>query len=229
MRREAETYRKLENFRSFSELASATQEGIDFRRVVRPTASGIAVIAPHGGNLEPGASEIAALIAGQELSLYSFVSLKQEGDLSLRITSTRFDDPKCVEICAISDRVISVHGCPGEEKAVYVGGLDLDLGKEIIFSLRRAGIQSDIDHVYRGQSRDNICNKGRTRAGVQLEITQALRQELFLPFERVHSGESSRVLAMIQAIRSLLVGVAEPTVAQTAVSGTRRTGSLVAD
>jgi phage replication-related protein YjqB (UPF0714/DUF867 family) len=53
----------------------------------------VAVIAPHGGGIEPGTSELATAIAGDDFSLYLFEGLKSAGNGELHITSTNFDEP----------------------------------------------------------------------------------------------------------------------------------------
>lgn len=39
----------------------------------------VAIIAPHGGSIEPGTSEIAATIAGDSQSFYAFEALRPAG------------------------------------------------------------------------------------------------------------------------------------------------------
>ncbi|MGA9599177.1 MAG: poly-gamma-glutamate hydrolase family protein [Methylocystis sp.] len=51
-------------YNSFAELAAAETEGVHYQIRVIERASKIVVVAPHGGKIEPGSSETAALIAG---------------------------------------------------------------------------------------------------------------------------------------------------------------------
>ncbi len=46
----------------------------------RERFSGVAVIAPHGGKIEPGTSEIARGIAGNEHTFYTFRGLRKDGN-----------------------------------------------------------------------------------------------------------------------------------------------------
>jgi phage replication-related protein YjqB (UPF0714/DUF867 family) len=55
----------------------------------------VAIIAPHGGKIEPGTSEIAAAIAGDDYSLYRFQGLRDRPREELHITSAKFDEPTC--------------------------------------------------------------------------------------------------------------------------------------
>ncbi len=50
---------------------------LDYLILSRQGTSGIAVMAPHGGGIEPGTSEIANRVAGDEHAYYSFEGLKQ--------------------------------------------------------------------------------------------------------------------------------------------------------
>ena len=64
-----------DKYGSFDELRRAERDGVDFRiRVMRREAS-VAIIAPHGGRIEPGTSELAEAIAGDDFSLYCFEGL----------------------------------------------------------------------------------------------------------------------------------------------------------
>ena len=113
---------------SFVELARHETAGKDYRIEVRErTDSSVLVVAPHGGMIEAGTSQIAAAIAGEEYHLFSFEGLKPYGEnRALHITSHRFDHPRCLELASRSTLVLSVHGCLGES-CIHVGGLDEDL------------------------------------------------------------------------------------------------------
>ncbi|HTB28397.1 MAG TPA: poly-gamma-glutamate hydrolase family protein, partial [Steroidobacteraceae bacterium] len=112
---------------SFAELARHETAGKDYRIEVRErTDSSVLVVAPHGGMIEAGTSQIAASIAGEEYHLFSFEGLKPYGEnRALHITSHRFDHPRCLDLASRSTHVLSVHGCLGES-CIHVGGLDED-------------------------------------------------------------------------------------------------------
>jgi phage replication-related protein YjqB (UPF0714/DUF867 family) len=70
-----------------------------------------ALIAPHGGGIEPGTSEVADAIAATDFSFYAFEGIKADGNRrDLHITSRRFDEPRCVDLVKASPQVISIHG-----------------------------------------------------------------------------------------------------------------------
>jgi phage replication-related protein YjqB (UPF0714/DUF867 family) len=125
------------------------------------------VVAPHGGGIEQGTSEIAEAIAGQDFSLYCLEGTKRRGNEALHVTSTCFDDPECVELVERSEIVVTVHGlADSKEKAVYVGGLDEELKAAILESLRQAGFTAIEDMAHHsGRDPQNICNRGASGAG----------------------------------------------------------------
>jgi phage replication-related protein YjqB (UPF0714/DUF867 family) len=169
-----------DTYQNFADLIRHEREGIDFRicRTIRPAP--VAVIAPHGGKIEPGTSEIASAIARDRYCLYCFEGLKRCGNFDLHITSTNFDEPNCLELLARCDVVVSVHGLNGEDKFVDVGGLDFRLRDAICNNLTNIGFDAHVAETgrYAGVSPANICNRGRGGAGVQLEITHVLRAAL---------------------------------------------------
>ncbi len=65
----------MDTYSSYVELSAAELEGVDYR-VLAQSRSTIVVLAPHGGGIEPGTSEIAWEVAGGEFSLYLFEGLK---------------------------------------------------------------------------------------------------------------------------------------------------------
>jgi phage replication-related protein YjqB (UPF0714/DUF867 family) len=162
---------------SFAELARHEIEGKDYRiEVLERAQASVLVAAPHGGMIEAGTSEIAASIAGEDCQLFCFEGLKPYGEnRALHITSHRFDHPRCLELASRSALVLSVHGCLGESR-LHVGGLDLEAAGRISQALSAAGFDVEWPSArYPGRHPSNICNRGRSGKGVQLEITYDLR------------------------------------------------------
>ena len=166
---------------NFAALAAREIEGEHFRVRLEARASPIAVVAPHGGFIEPGASEAAVAIAADRHSLYCFESLspRAKGD-GLHITSTRFDEPRALRLIEASAIVIGVHGRKNGEDgaAIWVGGLHELLRDAICEALHSTGFRAKSvgdGHPLAGRDPMNICNRGRLRAGVQLELPRALR------------------------------------------------------
>jgi phage replication-related protein YjqB (UPF0714/DUF867 family) len=167
------------HYRGYADLAAAQREGEHFTVALhrRPGAR-VAVLAPHGGRIEDGTSEIARAIAGVDHHLYLLEGRRPSHNYhTLHLTSHRFDEPRCLALLGESDRVVAVHGCRGTHEAVYIGGRDTELAGLIGQRLAGIGIAAEAgDHPFPGQHPDNVCNRGLRRAGVQLEITHPLRR-----------------------------------------------------
>ena len=169
-----------DRYANFAQLSVGKIEGVDYRICVTERQSAVAVIAPHGGLIEPATSVIAAAIAGENHSLYCFEGLRTQPHRELHITSTRFDEPECLNLIARCQIVVATHGMKGNGDAVDVGGLDTILRDAIHAGLDGSCFPSKIvesgDHA--AVSRCNVCNRGQSGRGVQLEIARSLRTTL---------------------------------------------------
>lgn len=166
----------------FAALARCAAEGVDFRRELRRAGSGVAHIAVHGGGIEPGTAEAAdAVAAATGQDYYAFLGLRSTGNQLLHITSIRFDDPDCLALLRTATRTVSYHGCAGDRPIVHLGGRDDVLRHRTGHALADAGFDvdwhtaEDLD----GSDRRNVCNRNASGAGVQLEMSAALRASFF--------------------------------------------------
>src|SRR5690242_10019430 len=171
-----------DTYPDFASLERNETAGTDFRILVRRAAAAYAIVAPHGGGIEPGTSEIADGIAGEALSHYAFDGLKRQGNGRLHITSTRFDEPLCLQLIARTEVVVTVHGEHGEADGavVFIGGRDIVRGAAIREALAAGGfdVRCHPDPDLQGLDPRNICNRGSSGGGVQLEVSRALRLEM---------------------------------------------------
>ncbi len=168
-------------YKDFKSLSVVEKEGKDFQIWLNNIKSRIAIIAPHGGGIEPGTSEIAKSIAGGDFTCYSFEGIKsKENKKYLHITSTNFDEPIGVEICNVSDTVLAVHGAEGNDDFVYVGGRNEILKNRMIEKLKNDNFSAKEDTTdHSGRHSENICNKCKSMEGLQLEISIGLRKKMF--------------------------------------------------
>ncbi len=165
----------MDTYSSFKQLKAVETE---YHITHLDRGSDITIIAPHGGNIEPHTSEIAALIAADTHNLFCFNGLKQRDNHLLHITSHHYDEEQALSLVRSSTTVISVHGCTRKEAVIFVGGRDDKLKRRISAALNRAHIPAVACNQYsphRGNHPDNICNRGITGKGVQLEISRPLR------------------------------------------------------
>lgn len=173
----------MDAYRSFEELGETETEDVDFRvLIVKREKSDIVIVAPHGGAIEPGTSEVAKKVAGDDLSLALFEGIKPEGgNQRLHLTSANFDEPRCVELVLEAKTVVAIHGEASIEPSVFVGGRDHALGDQLKAVLKRSGyaVETHGNKELHGLSTDNICNRGRSGAGVQIELSRGLRRTFF--------------------------------------------------
>ncbi|MER7689181.1 poly-gamma-glutamate hydrolase family protein [Streptomyces sp. NPDC097610] len=160
------------------------------------------VIAPHGGGIEGGTSELCLATAGYHPAdlaptpaagpvhdFWMFEGLMSSGNGALHVTSTHCDDTIARSLCAGSLNVLSLHGCTPEQagleagaKAVLIGGLNPTFRQYLLEEFTAAGIRAVTasgEEEIAGISPDNICNRSLLGMGAQLEITTALRASMF--------------------------------------------------
>ena len=193
-------------YRSFKELSTNETAGADYRIDHRQGVSGIAIMAIHGGGIEPGVTPIADAVAGHHHSYYSFIGMKKNGNKALHITSVQFDEPLALWIASKSRTVVTIHGCRNRQPVVYIGGLSASLKTGISRILNKAGFTVKYSTHLPGKNRLNICNRGLSGQGVQLEISSGLRQQLYgkIPSQRGRMITTPVFNRFVAAIRSAL-------------------------
>jgi phage replication-related protein YjqB (UPF0714/DUF867 family) len=198
-----------DKYSSFEDLSQHETAGVTYRILLRQAKAGFAIVAPHGGGIEAGTSEIADAIAGEDFSLYDFEALKSSGNKDLHITSTRFDEPMCLTVIGRSNIVVTIHGEHSETdgEGVFVGGLNHVLGTSFGAALKAKGfdIRKHPDPKLQGLEAKNLCNRGISTKGVQFELSKSVRQTMFsslLPEGRKHT--TPRFGAFVEAVRSVL-------------------------
>ena len=167
-------------YNNFAELAESLQENTDYRIIARSIKTQFAIVAPHGGRIEHGTSQIADAIAADTHACYLFEGL-QPLSHDLHLSSNAFDEPKSVSLINDVNTVITIHGAYGKTPYVYFGGLHEQLKQVLIERLIEAGFPAEPDPspTRQGKKPTNICNRGKSGKGVQIEMTQGFRKSLF--------------------------------------------------
>lgn len=168
-----------DKYKNFAELCkSETPDSYQIEK--RENGSAVALIAPHGGKIEPGTSEICRHVAGDDLTYYLFEGRKSCDNSHLHLTSSNFDEPIGLATAMSAQLVVTFHGQSGEELFINVGGLEKKLGQTIIDQLISAGYHANrqTNQALQGLDTNNICNRGQINRGVQLEISRGLRDRL---------------------------------------------------
>jgi phage replication-related protein YjqB (UPF0714/DUF867 family) len=169
-----------DRYASYRELSARETAGQAFRVRVRDKRTKVAVMAPHGGKIEFLTSELADEVAADEYSFYAFEGLKRIGNRDLHLTSGRFDEPVALSLVERAEVVVAFHGqgCRSES-FVMVGGRHERLRHALGKALEDAGFAlKDPSDDLHGLLPANLCNRGRSGAGVQLELSHRLRVEL---------------------------------------------------
>ncbi len=171
---------EMASYRSFKELTDREVGGQDYRIRIDLRDPGVLIMAPHGGKIEPMTAEISEAIAGMDYSFYCLEGLKANGNSVLHIESHLFDEPRALQAVDKADVVITVHGqLDQKEEFVMTGGLHTRLCLEIEHQLESDGFQTrSPKEGLRGTDPRNICNRGKTRQGVQLEVSRKVRDSL---------------------------------------------------
>ena len=163
------------------------------------------IIAPHGGAIEPGTSELCLAVAGYNPAMlpetppagltydyWMFEGLRPNRNDELHVTSTGCDDEIALALCGGALRALSLHGFeldPGEVHNVLVGGAaDETQRKDLRDALNGAGFKAILpgagDGEIDGNKHCNIVNRTRLGVGIQLELSLPLRQSMFGEFTR---------------------------------------------
>lgn len=190
-----------DRYRNFDELAASERSGITYRIRVIDRGTSAVILAPHGGWIEPGTSEIAEAIAGTDFSFYAFEALKNGFHANLHITSHRFDEPQALELVGGAQTAVAIHGRRNQgNEAVWLGGRSFRLRDAIGASLQKAGFDAEPNERLLGLEPNNICNRTLTREGVQLELPRSMRRRL--------TTEPELLFAFCESVRDALASPA---------------------
>ena len=191
----------VDTYQNFQELESKEREGEDWTREYVNRGSRILVMAPHGGWIEPFSSELAHSIAGNDLSLYTFRGLKDKGNRKLHLTSHKFDEPLAIQAVSSALWVVAIHGEHSPDRRfVMVGGLWEPFRHRLIEVFGEAEIPVESPRRgLQGANDRNICNRGQSGEGGQLEISEGLRRAL--------REEPEELIRFVELIRGTLFEV----------------------
>ncbi len=164
--------------RSFKELSQSMRLGRDYIIEMRRGKSNIAIMAPHGGGIEPGTATIADAVAHGDHDYYAFKGIRSVNNRRLHIPSIYFDEPQAMEVIRRCHTVITLHGCKADGRIIYLGGRDSSLKQWVGARLIQSGhkVETPSNISLRGEHRHNLCNRGLRGKGLQLEISGPLRR-----------------------------------------------------
>jgi phage replication-related protein YjqB (UPF0714/DUF867 family) len=155
-------------------------------------------MAPHGGWIEPFTAELARAVAGNDMSFYAFQGLKDQGNSRLHLTSHRFDEPLAIQAVSSASWVLAIHGeRSSDESFVMVGGLWEGFRERMVATFDAAGIRVEEPRDgLGGVNPENICNRGASGTGGQLELSEGLRKTL--------RGNPATLQRFVEMVRGVL-------------------------
>jgi phage replication-related protein YjqB (UPF0714/DUF867 family) len=165
------------------------------------------ILAPHGGGIEPGTSELCLAVAGYHpaslpqipaagvtYDYWMFEGLRDSGNPELHVTSTGCDDGVAVSLCAGSLNALALHGflprppdMSEDDQIVLAGGGNTVLAGYLLEGLCRAGFDARDAGQHgelNGDARCNIVNRTLLGMGAQLELSKPLRDAMFTEHTR---------------------------------------------
>lgn len=164
-------------YNNYVELAAEHELNVDYEIVWNLVDLRLAFYGIHGGSIEPGSDEMVRALAGEQVegprySSYRFRGIMPSGNTALHITSTSFDEPQALRLLEQVQTIVAIHRMTASTPIIWVGGLDLFLRDRIIDALNAADFDAAIppNGDLAGSDPDNICNRGLTSEGVQIEF-----------------------------------------------------------
>jgi phage replication-related protein YjqB (UPF0714/DUF867 family) len=170
------------------------------------------VLAPHGGGIERGTSELCLAVAGYHpanlpqnppagvtYDYWMFEGVREDDNRQLHVTSTGCDDAMAVSLCAGSLNALALHGFSPEppdfsedDQVVLVGGFATDttpnpLRDSLLAGLRDAQFDARAPAAHGeldGNAGCNIVNRTMLGMGAQLELSTPLRDAMFTEHSR---------------------------------------------
>ena len=161
------------------------------------------IMAPHGGSIETGTTELALATAGfiknfngaldtsitYDYFIFNGTNPKGENG-KLHVTSSHYDDADANALVNNSLISLAFHGCtdlqPDQStgkgyKACLIGGLDQELKEILDVQLTAAGFNAFItsQDTLDGSLVSNIINKNKRNQGAQFELTTSLRKSFY--------------------------------------------------
>jgi phage replication-related protein YjqB (UPF0714/DUF867 family) len=168
----------------------------------------IFIMAPHGGSIESGTTELALATAGfvknfngdtytsvtYDYFIFNGTNPKDENG-KLHVTASHYDDTDANKLVSNSIISFAFHGCtdlqPNESsgkgyQACLIGGRDQVLKEILEAQLMTAGFNAFItsQDVLDGSLAENIINKNKRKRGAQVEMTTSLRKSFYTKHNR---------------------------------------------
>jgi phage replication-related protein YjqB (UPF0714/DUF867 family) len=161
------------------------------------------ILAPHGGGIERGTSELCLAVAGYHpatlpqtppagvtYDYWMFEGVRSDDNAPLHVPSIGCDDGVAVSLCAGALNALSLHGftpkppqLPADDKVVLVGGGDDVLRCYLMEGFGHTDLKArdagSLGEELDGDDSRNIVNRTLRCKGAQLELSEPLRETMF--------------------------------------------------
>ncbi|MCY1039358.1 poly-gamma-glutamate hydrolase family protein [Staphylococcus nepalensis] len=173
--------RNPDKYESMEELQKETKKGVDWKINTEKNDSDTIIAAMHGGAIEPGTTELAKYTARLgNYDYFSFEGIRSENNSELHVTSVNYNNDVLHNMVSGKQYSVMIHGYKGDKAIAYIGGKDKALRLEITDELKSKGIKAEeAPDLIEGRANSNPANMNEKGEGVQIEMTTALREQLF--------------------------------------------------
>ena len=196
----AAPYIGTDTYRDFHHLTLARDTTKEYTIAVKDRLAEITVLAPHGGRLEAGTSELAEELAGNDWNYYSFMALMDSGNNRLHVTSIHYNDPVAVAMSSSALITVTLHRQREQTRTVCLGGLNKELLASADEHLKKAGFSTETPcKRLGGTDCRNIANRALL-GGLQIELSMEVADDLAQ--NAVLRGEF--IAALRQSVESVL-------------------------
>jgi phage replication-related protein YjqB (UPF0714/DUF867 family) len=180
-----------DQYRTFEELAVRERESVDYQIRVHARHSVIAILAPHGGKIEPGTSELAEYLAGEDFSFYAFEGIRSGNNGRLSLPLDRFEEPECARLLSRCGLAVVIQAMLGKNREVKLAGAHATLREQLGGVLKAAGFEVLDDECPTNPF--ELCN--RPGPGVRIGVSRKLRDR-FVSYPR----DMDKFVACIRAV-----------------------------
>ncbi|MGE6631527.1 poly-gamma-glutamate hydrolase family protein [Bacillus sp. NPDC077027] len=196
--------RKGDTYESFQQLIDHEKDGYEIEYHAEG-GSDLLIFSPHGGEIEPGTSEIVEAF-NERYSTYLFEGTKKENNRDLHMTSTKFDEPILTQMIKTYAFSISVHGYASDKRHTLVGGTDRKMAKSMAESLEKHGFSAEFvqeGERLSGTDPKNINNRNASGESVQLEISMGQRKVFFQDFD-IRKDQKKAFKTYVSALKEVI-------------------------
>lgn len=175
-------------------------------RLEESRGSRVKLFAPHGGCIERCTDRLVHEIARGDLDYFIFLGKRRTRCYeTLHVTSTHYDEPRCLDMARRSEVAVAIHGCSGNARFIEVGGGNPRLVSGLRACLQHAGYRARVGPPSRrGADERNFINLARS-GGVQMELSAGFRRSLFSRLSPALEPDPTALRAFVGVVRGWLL------------------------